>query len=100
MSTTTTIELPCGAAIVTDKVCGKYYVKAVQICTGKNIIVLHSKPLRKIREVRAYLRKRLEMWDWNRNLTEKEIKARYKWMLGTKVDIECFVQYGLEPNDA
>ena len=38
--TTNTIELPCGATIVTDKVCGKYYIKATQRRSGKNIIVI------------------------------------------------------------
>ena len=82
--TTNTIELPCGATIVTDKVCGKYYIKATQRCSGKNIIVIHSSPLKNIRAVRAYL-------------TEPEIDKLYKWMLITRSNIIERVQYGREP---
>lgn len=95
--TTNTIELPCGATIVTDKVCGKYYIKATQRCSGKNIIVIHSSPLKNIRAVRAYLKERLEMHDWNRELTEPEIDKLYKWMLITRSNIIERVQHGREP---
>ena len=95
--TTNEIKLNCGATIVTDKVCGKYYIKASQDCTGKNIIVLHSWPLKNIRKVRAFLKERLEMYDWTRELTNEELEPRYRWMEQTKSNILHRVQHGLLP---
>ena len=97
--TTSCIVLSCGASIYTDKVCGRYYLKAVQDCTGKNIITLHSEPVKNVRGVRAYLRKRLEMWDWTKELTKEEIKGRLKWMLTTKTEISARVMYGIAPEE-
>lgn len=94
--TTNVLVLPCGASIVTDKVCGRYYMKAVQDCTGKNIIVLHSEPLKNVRGVRAYLKQRLEMHDWRKELSDDELKPLYKWMLTTKTEISARVMYGLK----
>lgn len=97
--TTNVLALPCGASIVTDKVCGRYYMKAVQDCTGKNIIVLHSEPLKNVRGVRAYLKKRLEMYDWRREFTKDELKLLCKWMLTTKTEISARVMFGIEPQE-
>lgn len=95
--TTNEIKLNCGATITTLKVCGRYYMSAKQDCTGKNIIVLHSSPLKNVRAVRAYLKKRLEMHDWTREFTDAEIEPLYKWMLVTRANIIERVQHGLEP---
>ncbi len=81
----TVIELPCGASIITTKVCGRYYLNAKQICTGKSILALTHQPVNHVREARKWLRSRLELRDWTKVLTEEQIEDLYhNWLRPTE----------------
>ncbi len=73
----TVIELPCGASIITTKVCGRYYIMAKQIHTGKNILVWHNAPLKNVRQTRAWLKKRLNLKDWTKDIPEENMEDLY-----------------------
>jgi len=80
--TTNQIKLDCGATVVTEKVCGRYYIKAVQDCTNKGILT-PGLPYRTIREVRKFMIEKVSEFDWTKRLRKSEINERLNWYQDT-----------------